>query len=94
MAAFSHHRGDASAVVPLLEGILRYPEEEPYRVYAEALGQKAEKKVLLEVMPLRFLGSTFSAPGESSQTCRNTPSMPLSLFFQDLWQARLEITDK
>jgi hypothetical protein len=32
----------ASAVMRLLEGILRYPEEEPYRVYADAVGKKAE----------------------------------------------------
>jgi hypothetical protein len=32
----------ASAVMRLLEGILRYPEDEPYRAYADEVGDKAE----------------------------------------------------
>src|SRR5271165_4918624 len=32
-----------SAVMPLLEGILRYPEEAQYHAYAETLGRKAER---------------------------------------------------
>jgi hypothetical protein len=51
----------ASAVMRLLEGILRYPEEEPYRVYAVALGEKVEaqsdlRPAALVIDPKRELG--------------------------------------
>jgi len=50
----------ASAVMRLLEGILRYPEDEAYRVYADALKDKAEpradlKPAVLVVDPKREL---------------------------------------
>jgi hypothetical protein len=52
----------ASAVIPLLEAVLRYPEDEPYRTYAEFAGSKADARddlrpAVLAVDPKRELGS-------------------------------------
>lgn len=51
----------ASAVIPLLEAILRYPEDEAYRAYADAAGDGADaqadlRPAVLAVDPKRELG--------------------------------------
>lgn len=50
-----------SAVIPLLEGILRYPEDEPYADYVKRAGEHADARsdlrpAVLAVDPKRELG--------------------------------------
>lgn len=65
----------ASAVIPLLEAILRYPQEEEYRAYAESVGAGADaesdlRPAVLAVDPKRELGAVVEREARGRKVIR------------------------